>query len=122
MTGVPGRIKYPVSPASTITSVFVIFNTNVEYDVSMGVWLLVATVFNHNLCLRQWQGGKIYCSNFGGWVTTSFHIAVLDCIYLYVPFLNPLPLTIICVIGAVVDVVSKSPAVPLPNLLFGVAV
>ena len=46
---------------------------------------------------------------------------VIYCICLYVPFLNPFPLTVIHAIGAVVDVVSKSLAVPLPNFLFRVA-
>ena len=48
-------------------------------------------------------------------------MAVLDCIYLYVPFLDPVTLTVIHVIGAVVSGFSKSPAGPLPNLLFRVA-
>ena len=63
---------------------------------------------------------EIYCSDFGVWGTMSFHIAVIDCIYLYVTCLNPLLLTVIHTIGAVVDVVYKSPAGPLPNLIIGV--
>ena len=49
-------------------------------------------------------------------------MAGLDCIYLYVQFLKPFPLTVIQAISAVVAVVSKSPAGSLPNFIFGVAV
>ena len=94
-----------------------------------GIWCFYAHLivspyqfFHRRLCLRLWQGGQIYCSDFGGWGPTSFNMAGLDCIYLYVQFLNPFPLTVIQAISAVVAVVSKSPAGSLPNFIFGVAV
>ena len=51
ITGVPGRTKCPVAPASAIASVFVIFNTDLEYTVSivMVVRLLVTIVSHHHL-------------------------------------------------------------------------
>ena len=45
--GVPGRTKFPVDPASAIISLFVIFNTDVEYAVSVVLefQLLMIVVF-----------------------------------------------------------------------------
>ena len=80
-TGVPGRIKYPIAPASAFASIFVIFNTDVEYAVSvrMGAWLLVTIVFHNDPHLHLWKGGQIFCFGLSGWGTTIFHMAVLDC-------------------------------------------
>ena len=60
-TGFPGRTKFSVAHLSAIASVFVIFNTDVECDVSigMGVGFLVTTVFHHHC--RLWQVWQIYC-------------------------------------------------------------
>ena len=46
-TGVPGRKKYPVAPASAIASLFVVFFIDVEYAVSilLRVSLLMIVVF-----------------------------------------------------------------------------
>ena len=51
-TDVPGRTKCPAAPASEIASILVIFNTDVEYAVSIGVdvRLLGTITFHHHIC------------------------------------------------------------------------
>ena len=47
-TGVPGRTKFPVAPASNIASLFVILIGNVDYSASivLGVRLLMIVVLS----------------------------------------------------------------------------
>ena len=47
-TGVPGKTKFPVAPASDIASLFVIFVVDVEYVVSilLGIWLLMIVILS----------------------------------------------------------------------------
>ena len=52
-TGVPGRTKCPVAPASAIASLFVIFSSDVGYAASivLGVYLLMVVVFSSSSLL-----------------------------------------------------------------------
>ena len=79
-TGVPGRAKFSVESVSSIASVFSIFNTGVEYAVSVGMGLLLLVTIIYYYHRRLWQVWQIYCFYFVGWGKTSLHKSAIYCL------------------------------------------
>ena len=116
-TGVPGQNKCPVAPESYTAYLFVILIIDVECTVSivLGVWLLIIVVFQRHHRLHLWLVVQIYCRYFVRWGTTSLQRLVLDCVYLFYPFLILFPLTVIHTIVAVSNAASMCPVGPSPS-------
>ena len=68
----------------------------------------------------MWLIVLIYCRYFVGLGTTSLQNSVLDCVYLFYPFLILLPLTVIHAIVFAVAAASMYPVGPSPGSLYGV--